>query len=93
MYQIAVCLGKCHKGVQNMNFLLVIGCKPLDCAPARRFVGRFVEIGEHFLLLHNEEDLKGMLEIAAALAIPDLFRLPVTVTRVQANYYKMIYVN
>lgn len=43
---------------------------------------------EHFLLLHNEEDLKGMLEIAAALAIPDLFRLPVTVTRVQANYYK-----
>lgn len=45
---------------------------------------------EHFLLLHNEEDLKGMLEIAAALAIPDLFRLPVTVTRVQANYYKDI---
>ena len=42
---------------------------------------------EHFLLLHNEEDLKGMLEIAAALAIPDLFHLPVTVTKVQANYY------
>ena len=42
---------------------------------------------EHFLLLHNEEDLKGMLEIAAALAIPDLFHLPVTVTKVRANYY------
>lgn len=43
---------------------------------------------EHFLLLHNEEDLKGMLEIIAALAIPDLFHLPIKVTRVQANYYR-----
>ena len=43
---------------------------------------------EHFLLLHNEEDVKGMLEIVAALAIPDLFHLPVKVTKVQANYYK-----
>lgn len=45
---------------------------------------------EHFLLLHNEEDVKGMLEIVAALAIPDLFHLPVKVTKVQANYYKDI---
>lgn len=45
---------------------------------------------EHLLLLHNEEDVKGMLEIVAALAIPDLFQLPVKVTRVQANYYKDI---
>ena len=29
-----------------------------------------------------------MLEIVAALAIPDLFHLPVKVTKVQANYYK-----
>lgn len=43
---------------------------------------------EHFLLLHNEEDVKGMLEIVAALAIPDLFHLPVKVTKVQANYYR-----
>ncbi len=43
---------------------------------------------EHLLLLHNEEDVKGMLEIVAALAIPDLFHLPVKVTRVQANYYR-----
>ncbi|MDE6619069.1 MAG: ribonuclease H-like domain-containing protein [Lachnospiraceae bacterium] len=43
---------------------------------------------EHFLLLHNEEDVKGMLEIVAALAIPDLFHLPSKVTKVQANYYK-----
>lgn len=43
---------------------------------------------EHFLLLHNEEDLKGMLEIVAALAIPDLFHLPLKVMKVQANYYK-----
>lgn len=45
---------------------------------------------EHFLLLHNEEDIKGMFEIVAALSIFDLFHLPVTVTRVQANYYKDI---
>lgn len=45
---------------------------------------------EQLLLLHNEEDIQGMLEIAAALAIPDLFHLPVKVTKVQANYYKDI---
>jgi len=43
---------------------------------------------EHFLLLHNEEDIKGMLEIVAALAICDLFLLPIKVTKVQANYYR-----
>lgn len=46
---------------------------------------------EHFLLLHNEEDIKGMLDIVAALAIPDLFHNPVKVTRVQANYYNDIH--
>lgn len=46
---------------------------------------------EHFLLLHNEEDIKGMLDIVAALAIPDLFHNPVKVTKVQANYYNDIY--
>ena len=48
---------------------------------------------EHFLLLHNEEDIKGMLEIVAALAIPDLFHLPIRVTKVQANHYKDIQQN
>lgn len=43
---------------------------------------------EELLFLHNEEDIKGMFEIIAALAIPDLFRLPVKVTKVCANYYK-----
>lgn len=42
---------------------------------------------EHFLLLHNEEDIKGMLEVVAALNIPDLFHKPVKVVKVQANYY------
>ena len=42
---------------------------------------------EHLLLLHNEEDIKGMLDVIAILAIPDLFRSPVKVTKVQANYY------
>lgn len=46
---------------------------------------------EHLLLLHNEEDVKGLLEIIAALAVCDLFYLPVKVTKVQANYYKDIH--
>lgn len=45
---------------------------------------------EHFLLLHNEEDIKGMLEVVAALNIPDLFHNPVKVVKVQANYYNDI---
>lgn len=48
------------------------------------------EKSEQLLLLHNEEDLKGMLEIVSALAIPDLFHLPIKVTKVQANYYRDI---
>lgn len=42
---------------------------------------------EHFLLLHNEDDIKGMLDVIAALHIPDLFHNPVRVTKVQATYY------
>ena len=45
---------------------------------------------EKLLLLHNKEDLMGMLEIIAALAICDLINMPVKVTQVQANYYKDI---
>ncbi len=48
------------------------------------------ESKEHLLLLHNEEDVKGMLEIVAALAVCDLFHLPMKVTKVQANYFKDI---
>lgn len=48
------------------------------------------ENSEQLLFLHNEEDIKGMLYIVSALAIPDLFHLPITVTKVQANYYKDI---
>lgn len=45
------------------------------------------EESEQLLLLHNEDDIKGMLQVVAALAVPDLFRNPVKVTKVQANYY------
>lgn len=45
---------------------------------------------EYFLLLHNEEDLKGMLDIIASLAVTDLVNQPVKVTKVHANYYKDI---
>lgn len=42
---------------------------------------------ETFLLLHNEEDIKGMLDVVGALAISDLVHAPLRVTKVQANYY------
>ena len=43
---------------------------------------------EETLLLHNSDDVKGMLEILPILAYDDLFKGHVTVRRVQANYYK-----
>ena len=43
---------------------------------------------EELLLLHNREDIQGMLSILPALFYYDLFLLDVTVTRVQANYYR-----
>lgn len=39
------------------------------------------------LLLHNAEDIRGMVEILPILAYVDLFHKPVTVTKVQANHY------
>lgn len=42
---------------------------------------------EHFLLLHNFDDIKGMLEIIASLAVHDLVNEPVKVTKVHASYY------
>lgn len=40
------------------------------------------------LLLHNEEDLKGMLKIISVLAYNDIFNRSVRVLKAQANYYK-----
>ena len=48
---------------------------------------------ERFLLLHNEEDIKGLLDVIAVLAVPDLFHEPVKVSKVQANYYNDIHHN
>ncbi len=42
---------------------------------------------KRLLLLHNFEDIKGMLEILPILAYTDLFTVPVTVTKASANYY------
>lgn len=41
-----------------------------------------------FLLLHNYEDLKGMLKILPILSYPDIFTKKLTVTKVSANYYE-----
>lgn len=43
---------------------------------------------EHLLVLHNRDDLKGMLEILPILSYADIFNKPVKATKVQANYYK-----
>ncbi|MBQ9863122.1 MAG: ribonuclease H-like domain-containing protein [Lachnospiraceae bacterium] len=41
-----------------------------------------------FLLLHNFEDVKGMLELLPILAYCNLFSSKLTVTKVSANYYE-----
>lgn len=43
---------------------------------------------EELLLLHNKDDLKGMLEILPILSYTDIFNKPVRATKVQANYYR-----
>lgn len=43
---------------------------------------------EDLLLLHNKDDLKGMLEILPILSYCDLFNKPVRATKVQSNYYR-----
>lgn len=43
---------------------------------------------EELLLLHNKDDLKGMLSILPILAYGDIFNKPVRATKVQANYYR-----
>ena len=41
----------------------------------------------HFLLLHNMDDMKGMLQILPLLAFYDLFNSPIKVRKVQANSF------
>lgn len=41
----------------------------------------------HFLLLHNMDDMKGMLQILPLLAFYDLFNCPVKARKVQANSF------
>ena len=40
------------------------------------------------LLIHNRDDLRGLLEILPVLAYSDLFNRPLKIHRVQANHYK-----
>lgn len=46
------------------------------------------EYSEKSLLLHNADDLRGMLGILPVLSYYDLFNEPVRAKKVQANYYK-----
>lgn len=43
---------------------------------------------EELLLLHNRDDLKGMIEILPILSYCDIFNKPVRATKVQSNYYR-----
>lgn len=49
---------------------------------------RPTEAAFHNLMLHNLEDVKGMLMVTPILAFYDLFNKPLKVTKVQANHYK-----
>lgn len=46
------------------------------------------EFSEKSLLLHNADDLRGMLEILPILSYYDMFNSSVKAKKVQANYYK-----
>ena len=46
------------------------------------------EFSENALLLHNADDLKGMLQVLPMLAYYDLFNQPLRAKKVQANSYK-----
>lgn len=51
------------------------------------------EFAENALLLHNADDLKGMLQALPILAYYDLFNQPVKARKVQANSYKDVFGN
>lgn len=51
------------------------------------------EFAENALLIHNADDLKGMLETLPMLTYYDLFNEPVKARKVQANSYKDIHGN
>lgn len=52
------------------------------------YVKNPTEFAENALLLHNADDIKGMLQILPMLAYYDLFNKPVKAKKVQANQYK-----
>lgn len=52
------------------------------------FVENRDEDSRRFLLLHNFEDIKGMLEILPILSYVDLFTKDLTVTKVSASFYE-----
>ncbi len=54
------------------------------------YVRRATPEAEHDLILHNADDLKGMLEILPILSYYDLFHETLRVKKVQANSYKDI---
>lgn len=45
----------------------------------------------HAMLLHNSDDIKGMLEILPILSYYDMFNSPLKARKVQANYYNDIH--
>ena len=54
----------------------------------QEYISHPTKQNEEILLLHNEEDLKGMLKILPILSYCDIFNKPVRATKVQANYYR-----
>lgn len=52
------------------------------------YVKQSSEFARDTLLLHNEDDIQGMVQILPILAYADLYQEGVRVTKVNANYYR-----
>lgn len=53
-----------------------------------RYVKQPVDSDYRMLLLHNSDDMKGMLQLTSLLAYYDLFNEPLRAKKVQANFYQ-----
>lgn len=72
----------------------LMGINREDIYNGRELIGLYHEYVEkpqedacHFLLLHNMDDMKGMLQILPLLAFYDLFNCPVKARKVQSNSF------
>ena len=69
------------------HFLKLSNCKQKTIEAFLDYVKEPIEDFRDLLLLHNKEDIIGMLKVLPILAYHDLFNGEVNAKKVQANYY------